>query len=81
VNLSEAPSDPEAIVVTITPAGGEPKVLKKLPETADCGTEDGFQLLNGTRVQFCGSSIPQTSDRIGVHAAASRGDAGCILTP
>ena len=80
VNLSEAPSDPEAVVVTLTRAGQEPEVLTRLPEDADCATETGFQLIGGTRVQFCGDARPGFEDKIDVHAADDRGDAGCILT-
>jgi hypothetical protein len=69
VELPEEPASPNAIVVSLTRAGEtEATTIQPLAPGADCATEDGWLIENGTRIVLCGQARPGPGDTIEVLA-------------
>jgi hypothetical protein len=69
VELDEPPVSPSAILVQLTKAGEkDPVTLAPLPAGANCATDTGWRLENGTRVVLCGGARPGPGDEISVRA-------------
>ena len=69
VTLSEAPSDPKLILVTILRAGST--TPESIRPVTDCTNEDGWQL-DGLQIRFCGNAGPKPGDELNVQAALVR---------
>jgi hypothetical protein len=74
VELSEAPANPNAIVVQITREGQTtPVFIPPLASTGNCATDTGWQLQGDRRINFCGGAAPGPGDVVSVRALGDRG--------
>jgi hypothetical protein len=72
VTLAEPPDSPNAILVSITRAGGdEEETLLRVPDGGDCATTTGYILEDPTHIRLCGDARPGPGDKLRVRARGS----------
>lgn len=77
VPLAEPPSNPNAIIVEVTPAGSdEPQIVSRIPDGEDPTGQNGWQYDGGTRINFYGDAAPGPGDSISVAALVNRENEG-----